>query len=219
VGKEGIGAIVRQCVPVGKGMLAAATAGVIGGAILGSYSDVASNRDVAKFCGILGATLFAWGFLQLPIYIVSVLIARSKCDAWLRELVAVGPRLIRCQFAILRSDSSVDIRHEQVFDCLQLKHCIELATNDLLEQRRSPELSKDRHWELWCRMLLNETTATITVDRGLAFLAGQMGDAAQLSDKYLIAIEAASGKVILRRTRPSEEARQIDLGRLKLSTP
>jgi hypothetical protein len=54
VEKEGVGAIVRQCVPVGKEMLAAATAGVIGGAILGSYSDVASNHDVAKFCGILG---------------------------------------------------------------------------------------------------------------------------------------------------------------------
>src|SRR5882724_3938562 len=84
--KTGVSGIVRTCVPMRKEMLVAATVGVIGGAILGSYSNVANNSDVARFCGIIGGTLFAWGLLQLPIYFVSVLIARSECASWLREI-------------------------------------------------------------------------------------------------------------------------------------
>jgi hypothetical protein len=160
--------------------------------------------------GAVGAVMFAWGVLQLPIYLITLSTARANCAAWLRGVQQHGPRLIKCEFGVRNAEGMV-VRSHEVFSVEEFGKCLEYAREDEAKAL-TREVPVARLWEFWIRLLLLDTPVSqMTVSRALAALVASTRQAPQFSDQYLVSIEI-DGKVVIRRRRSGQEDHEVPLG-------
>ena len=114
VDRLGVTAIARQLVPDRRIIGITATVGLVVGVVLGFISDAAGDNGIKRMTGAVGAVMFAWGFLQLPIYLITLSMARANCAGWLRDIQQYGPRLIKCEFGVQNAEGMV-VRSHEVF--------------------------------------------------------------------------------------------------------
>jgi len=208
----GASAIARKLVPDHRSIGILAAVGLAVGAVLGFISDYSVDDGIKRVAGTVGAVLFAWGFLQLPVYILTLLGARDNCKTWLLDLQRHGPRLIKCECGVENAAG----QFRQVFSIDEFKKCLEYAREDeakLVADR----IPIGRRWELWARILYGGgDVVEMTSSRALVSLVALAGEVPQLSDRYLINLDT-DGKVIVRRQRRGQEERKITLGALPVS--
>ena len=215
VDRLGVTAIARQLVPDRRIIGITATVGLVVGVVLGFISYAAGDNGIKRMTGALGAVVFAWGFLQVPIYLITLSMARANCAAWLRVIQQHGPRLIKCEFGVRNAEGMV-VRSHEVFSVEEFWKCLEYAREDEAKVL-TRELPVARQWEFWIRLLLLDSPAPqMTVSRALAALVASTREAPQFSDQYLVSIDI-DGKVIIRRRRSGQEDHEVPLGVISVS--
>ncbi|GAB3742228.1 hypothetical protein GCM10028794_28510 [Silanimonas algicola] len=147
VEQEGAHAVARQTVPFDSTFLlwmaGYATAGFLT-AMLGSELLRGDARKVAE---IVGVALIVWAMFQAPLYVVSLLIARARCLAWLRGLGAQAAAIVRVHLHLAGS-SRASISEAYFPNELEAfrAEAIKRVPDRIPESRRN---------ELWSRMVLD----------------------------------------------------------------
>jgi hypothetical protein len=209
-------AIAKKKVPLGKPLVFSALIGIVVGGLLGSYSDAEQNREYARIFGTLGAIFFAWGIIQLPLHLGSVLFARHQCVQWLRNIERHGPRLIQCRFEITKAHGDKEARYQRDFTETEFRFCADQAKSDILSSPKGNAVPAGRYWELWARILTGTIESpSFTKDRCLAALASSISEVALFSDVYLITLQA-SGEITVQRIRKEEDTKHLSLGFLPM---
>jgi hypothetical protein len=209
-------AIAKKKVPPGKPLVFSALIGIVVGGLLGSYSDAEQNREYARIFGTLGAIFFAWGIIQLPLHLGSVLFVRHQCVQWLRNIERHGPRLIQCRFEITKAHGDKEARYQRDFTETEFRFCADQAKSDILSSPKGNAVPAGRYWELWARILTGTIESpSFTKDRCLAALVSSISEVALFSDVHLITLQA-SGEITVQRIRKEEDTKHLSLGFLPM---
>jgi hypothetical protein len=96
VATTGARTIARRHLPVnGRFLIALVSAVTLGVIVMMALDRFAPRQsDVVKIVGTVSAVLFAWGFVQLPLWLVSTWIARVRCEHWLKSLSQSVPKRV-----------------------------------------------------------------------------------------------------------------------------
>lgn len=217
---NGVEEAVLQLLPGRRDVLLMALISIfIGGAIFlfeANLNSLGRNNGLVEILFKVFSVLFAWAIIQLPIYYISLLIARWRCSKWIKGILKSDYTPIVCRMFFRRKNDSRLLWEERY----SLNSLINSA-NQISKDIDKKEVDSKREGEFMVRLLLNGKDPALkvpieTIKMALAKLATLVDLDPKLKDVFCFYLDA-NGEIVGTRTREGYETLNRQLGFLPVN--